>query len=355
MSAAVAEIKTHIVRLEDLVQDYLSLARVAHLERTPHDLGAMVQSWALDLPRTAAAHGVPVHLVGTETLGQVVLHASTLRRAVLNLIQNALDAMPQGGTLTLEGQGMATQVQLHVRDTGSGIPAAHLEQIFEPLYTTKPEGTGLGLYIAQEIVAAHGGQLRCRWPRPGDKWYLDEVFLTINGKRHYLWRAVDQDDNVLDILVHSRRNKKAAKKFFRKLLKGLYYVPRVLITDKLKSYTAAKREVMPGGSIGRVATSIIGVRPHIGQHFHPRQHLLSASVYCEPLTYCMPCQVSTGRGGTTAPANRVGASSATRLTTRPVSARVRMCDRIALSSSCPLHHQITTLRRYHGTSHVGIR
>jgi transposase-like protein len=49
------------------------------------------------------------------------------------------------------------------------------------------------------------------------------VFLTINGKRHYLWRAVDQDDNVLDILVQSRRNKKAAKKFFRKLLKGLHY------------------------------------------------------------------------------------------------------------------------------------
>ena len=75
---------------------------------------------------------------------------------------------------------------------------------------------------------------------------LDEVFLTINGKRHYLWRAVDQDDNVLDILVQSRRNKQAAKKFFRKLLKGLQYVPRVIITDKLKSYGAAKREILPG-------------------------------------------------------------------------------------------------------------
>ena len=74
---------------------------------------------------------------------------------------------------------------------------------------------------------------------------MDEVFLTINGKRHYLWRAVDQDDHVLDILVQRRRNKKAAKKFFKKLLKGLQYVPRVVITDKLKSYAAAKREVMP--------------------------------------------------------------------------------------------------------------
>jgi putative transposase len=75
---------------------------------------------------------------------------------------------------------------------------------------------------------------------------LDEVFLNINGTRHYLWRAVDQDDHVLNILVQSRRNKKAAKKFFKKLLKAKRYVPRVLITDKLKSYAAAKREVMPG-------------------------------------------------------------------------------------------------------------
>ena len=67
----------------------------------------------------------------------------------------------------------------------------------------------------------YANRLRRRRPRPGDTWHLDEVFLTINGTRHDLWRAVDQDDNVLDILVQSRRNTKAAKKFFRKLLKGL--------------------------------------------------------------------------------------------------------------------------------------
>ncbi len=87
-------------------------------------------------------------------------------------------------------------------------------------------------------------QLRRRRARPGDKWFLDEVFLKIKGTTQYLWRAVDQDGNVLDILVQSRRNK-AAKKFFRKLLKGCQYVPRVLITDKLGSYEAAKAEVMP--------------------------------------------------------------------------------------------------------------
>src|ERR687893_346681 len=92
----------------------------------------------------------------------------------------------------------------------------------------------------------YANELRRRRPRPGDKWHLDEVVLTINGKTHYLWRAVDQHGAVLDILVQSRRDKAAAKKFFRKLLKGLRYVPRVIITDKLASYGAAKRELLPG-------------------------------------------------------------------------------------------------------------
>ena len=86
--------------------------------------------------------------------------------------------------------------------------------------------------------------LRRKSPRPGDRWHLDEVFLKINGRLHYLWRAVDQDGDVLEILVQSRRDKKAAKKFFRKLLKELQYVPRMIITDKLKSYSAARSELM---------------------------------------------------------------------------------------------------------------
>jgi putative transposase len=68
-------------------------------------------------------------------------------------------------------------------------------------------------------------------PAPGDKWHLDEVFIQINGTIHNLRRAVDQHGNVLDVLVQSRRNANVAKKFFRGLLKGLRYVPRVLVTD----------------------------------------------------------------------------------------------------------------------------
>ena len=89
-------------------------------------------------------------------------------------------------------------------------------------------------------------QIRRRLPRAGDKWHLDEVVISIAGKKHWLWRAVDQDGFVLDVLVQSRRNKKAAKRLFRKLLKKQGRAPRVLVTDKLKSYAAAKREIMPG-------------------------------------------------------------------------------------------------------------
>jgi putative transposase len=91
----------------------------------------------------------------------------------------------------------------------------------------------------------YANELRRKSPRPGDRWHLDEVFLKINGQLHYLWRAVDQDGDVLDILVQSRRDKKAAKKFFRKLLKGFGYVPRVIVTDKLRSYSAAISEIIP--------------------------------------------------------------------------------------------------------------
>ncbi|MEV6576420.1 IS6 family transposase [Streptomyces sp. NPDC051577] len=87
--------------------------------------------------------------------------------------------------------------------------------------------------------------LRRRRPRPGDKWHLDEVFVKIRGVQNYLWRAVDQDGNVLDNLVQNRRDKASARRFFRRLLKRTGTVPRVIVTDKLAFYGAAYREVMP--------------------------------------------------------------------------------------------------------------
>ncbi|MFI6063263.1 IS6 family transposase [Streptomyces sp. NPDC051286] len=92
---------------------------------------------------------------------------------------------------------------------------------------------------------AYADGLRRRRSRPGDKSHLDEVFIKINGKRRYLWRAVDQDAAVLGILVQSQRDAKAAKWFMAKLMKKQCRVPRVLVTDKLRSYGVAHRELMP--------------------------------------------------------------------------------------------------------------
>jgi putative transposase len=96
-----------------------------------------------------------------------------------------------------------------------------------------------GLKFGREFA----NRIRRRAPRRGDKWHLDEVVITITGKKHWLWRAVDQKGSVLDVLVQSWRDKKAAKRLFRKLLKKQGRAPRVLITDRLKSHVAAKREI----------------------------------------------------------------------------------------------------------------
>ncbi len=99
---------------------------------------------------------------------------------------------------------------------------------------------------AIEFGQGFANRIRRRLPGAGDKWHLDEVVITIAGTRHWLWRAVDQHGRVLDVLVQGRRDKRAAKRLLRQLLKKQGRPPRVLITDKLASYPAAKRELLPG-------------------------------------------------------------------------------------------------------------
>jgi signal transduction histidine kinase len=154
-----SEIRTALTRLDELVQDYLSLVRVSTIELNVQDMGAAVQAWAAELESRAAQQGVTIQLEGYATVGPLAFHPSTLRRAVLNVVQNAIEAMPQGGTLTLECARTAREVHLRVRDSGIGMPAEQMLRIFEPLYTTKPGGTGLGLYIVREILVAHEGRV----------------------------------------------------------------------------------------------------------------------------------------------------------------------------------------------------
>jgi putative transposase len=88
-------------------------------------------------------------------------------------------------------------------------------------------------------------QLRRRYGRHGDTWHVDEVFVRIRGKQDYLYRAIDQDGDVIDILIQNRCDTNAAVRFFNKLMRGQGGGPRRLVTDKLKSYPAARRRIMP--------------------------------------------------------------------------------------------------------------
>jgi putative transposase len=173
-----------------------------------------------------------------------------------------------------------------------------------------------GIVVSHETIRqwcakfgqTYANRLRRRRARPGDKWHLDEVYITINGKIHYLWRAVDQYGVVLDILVTSRRDARAATRFFRKLLKDLEHAPRVLVTDKLGSYRVAHRRLMPGVehrrskylnnraenshqptrqreramkrfTSARHAQRFLSAFSGISPHFRPGRHRLSADEY----------------------------------------------------------------------------
>jgi putative transposase len=192
-----------------------------------------------------------------------------------------------------------------------------------PLSFREVEGLMLerGVLVSHETVRrwcakfgqTYVGALRRRQPRPGDKWHLDEVFMKINGEQKYLWRAVDTNGTVLDTLEQNRRDTAAARRFFRRLLKKTHTVPRVVVTDKLRSYGAAHREIMPSvehrsrkgmnnraenshqptrqreramkgfrgtGAAQRFLSAFSGISPH----FRPRRHLMAAPGYRAEMT-----------------------------------------------------------------------
>jgi putative transposase len=149
--------------------------------------------------------------------------------------------------------------------------------------------------------------IRRERPRPDDKWHMDEVVITIRGKKHWLWRAIDADGDVLDILVQTRRNGKAAKRFFQRLV-SQFGEPRVVITDKLRSYikpvktqapnadhrahkglnnaievshrpTRKREKVMGRFKSHRQAQRFLSAHDQINLIFRPRRYQLTATSY----------------------------------------------------------------------------
>ncbi|WP_089718141.1 GAF domain-containing sensor histidine kinase [Candidatus Entotheonella palauensis] len=159
MDDALMVIREEATRMSDIVQDYLSLARLGTITREPVDLGVLIAGIVREQREALTRHGLSLQLDGIEDLGEALLHPSTFRRAIFNLLQNAMEAMAGGGCLTLRGRQASEQLQLDIVDTGPGIPPEALSEIFTPFHTTKAEGTGLGLYVVQEIIAAHDGRI----------------------------------------------------------------------------------------------------------------------------------------------------------------------------------------------------
>jgi two-component system sensor histidine kinase HydH len=160
-------------RLDEIVSRYLDFARVEPPKLAVEDLAALVKE-TMDMARGELNNrGVRVEISSSSQLPPIRLDASRIKQALLNLLLNAAEAMPQGGEIRITLSQMKKQIRLDMRDTGRGIPKPHLAKIFEPFYTTKEKGSGLGLAMVAKIIADHKGKIRVRSePKQGTTFSL---------------------------------------------------------------------------------------------------------------------------------------------------------------------------------------
>jgi signal transduction histidine kinase len=153
-------------RLTEITEEYLRFARLPRPKLEREDLRELVLSLVAFMRQELDGHGVTVDVDLPATLPPVAADEHQLRQALLNLMRNAVEAMRQGGRLTLRATRIADDdgrfIELTIADTGEGIAADHLQKIFDPFFSTKEGGTGLGLALTQQIVVEHGGKIEVR-------------------------------------------------------------------------------------------------------------------------------------------------------------------------------------------------
>jgi signal transduction histidine kinase len=152
-------IQHEVDRLNALTQEYLRFARLPQPKLERQDLRPILVSLLDFMREDARSRGVAVVAELADPLPPLPVDEGQLRQALLNLCRNALEAMSGGGTLTVRAAVAGDRLEIAVRDTGSGIAPEHLARVFEPFFSTKEHGTGLGLALTQHIVAAHGGTI----------------------------------------------------------------------------------------------------------------------------------------------------------------------------------------------------
>ena len=146
-------------RLADLANDFLRFARIDDPKLEPTDLGGVVTRMVDFLAPTSRAQNVEIKWYEEADLPPVALDVEMFEKVLLNIMLNAEDAMPEGGMLTIQARVDEESVVLELIDTGCGIPSDQLDRVFQPFFTTKPSGNGLGLATARKIVHAHGGEI----------------------------------------------------------------------------------------------------------------------------------------------------------------------------------------------------
>jgi two-component system sensor histidine kinase HydH len=157
-------IRGELHRLENIVENFLKLAGPSSLDIEPVAIETIIMHVCELLRPEGEARGIQISALIAGSLPQIPADLVRLTQALLNLVINALQAIGRNGRIEVEASLVTTgdAMSIEVRDTGPGIPSEKLASIFEPYFTTKAEGSGLGLWIAQQIVTAHGGSLKAR-------------------------------------------------------------------------------------------------------------------------------------------------------------------------------------------------
>jgi signal transduction histidine kinase len=155
----VQTLQREVQRLETIVDDFLRYARGGVIDRSPHDLGQLVREVLEFVEPEDARAGIRHHAELPAGLPLVMLDPLAFRQAILNLFVNARQAMPMGGELIVRARRQGNSVELSVTDTGVGMAPGDLERCFELYYSTKRDGTGLGLSTTKRIVEEHGGRI----------------------------------------------------------------------------------------------------------------------------------------------------------------------------------------------------
>jgi signal transduction histidine kinase len=172
-------IRGEVHRLNTIVEQFLSLARPLELKREPVRIAELLKELALFVQNDAQSSGVRISVEAAADLPAAGVDRNYMKQVLMNLMLNGIQAMPEGGTLILEAKAAQGELFLTVADSGTGIPEENLPKIFEPYFTTKADGSGLGLTIARRIVEVHGGAIRARKePRGGTRF---EISVPLDG------------------------------------------------------------------------------------------------------------------------------------------------------------------------------